>query len=58
MLLIGGGTDRSSRTLRSAYRKLKKNGVKTDLFWDDKKTHFIMVNRTEEIVDFLSRNLK
>ena len=58
VLLIGGGKDRSSGTLRSAYRKLKTNGVKTDLFWDDKDTHFIMVNRTDEIIGFLNHNLK
>lgn len=48
----------AAKTLRSAYRKFKMNGVKTDLFWDDKETHFIMVVRTDEIIDFLNENLQ
>lgn len=58
VLLIGGGKDHSSGTLQSSYRTLKNNGGKTDLFWDDEETHFILVNQTDEIIDFMSKNLK
>ena len=57
VLLIGGGKDPSSATLPQAHRTLKNNGTKTDLFWDDGETHFIMVNRADEIIDFLNENL-
>ena len=36
----------------------KNNGGKTDLFWDDEETHFILVNQTDKIIDFMSKNLK
>lgn len=58
VLLIGGGKDHSSGSLRGAYRTLKRNGTKTDLYWDDKDTHFILVNQTDEIIDFVNKNLK
>lgn len=58
VLLIGGGKDHSSSSLPGAYRTLKSNGTPTDLFWDDKETHFIMVNKTDEIIEFIKRNLK
>jgi hypothetical protein len=37
---------------------LKGNGTKTDIYWDDEETHFILVNQTDEIIDFINRNLK
>ena len=55
---IGGGKDHSSGSLRGAYRTLKNNGGKTDLFWDDEETHFILVNQTDEIIDFVNKNLQ
>ena len=58
VLLVGGGKDHSSGSLRSAYRTLKNNGTKTDLYWDDEDTHFILVNQTDEIINFVNRNLK
>ncbi|MBQ8243099.1 MAG: hypothetical protein IJZ40_06475 [Bacteroidaceae bacterium] len=58
VLLIGGGKDHSSGSLHGAHRTLKSNGTKTDLYWDDEDTHFILVNQTDEIIDFLNRNLK
>lgn len=56
VLMIGGGKDHSSGSLPSAHRALKANGTKTDLFWDDEETHFIFVNKADEIVEFLNRN--
>ena len=58
VLLIGGGKDHSSGSLPGAYRALKNNGSKTDLFWDDEETHFIFVNQTDEIINFMNKNLK
>lgn len=55
---IGGGDDYFASTLLVAYRKLKGSGAKTDIFWDDKETHFVMVNKADEIIDFLNRNIR
>ena len=57
VLLIGGGKDHSSGTLRGAHRKLKSNGSKTELYWDDEETHFILVNQADEIMEFLNMNI-
>ena len=58
VLLIGGGNDHSAGSLHKAYRTLKRNGVKTYLYWDDNETHFIFVNQTDEIIEFLNKNIK
>jgi hypothetical protein len=58
VLLIGGGKDHSSGSLRGAYRALKGNDTKTDIYWDDEETHFILVNHTDKIIDFINRNIK
>ena len=58
VLLIGGGKDHSSGSLRDAYHALKGNGTKTDIYWDDEETHFILVNQTDEIINFMNKNLK
>ena len=58
VLLVGGGKDHSAGSLPGAYRTLKNNGGKTDLFWSDDETHFIFVNQMDEIIDFLNRNMK
>ena len=58
VLLIGGGKDHSSGTLQGAYRTIKNNGSKTELFWDDEETHFILVNQTDEIIDFVKNKLQ
>ena len=58
VLFIGGGKDHSSGSLPKAWHILKRNGADTDLFWKDDETHFIFVNRTDEIVNFLNRNIR
>ena len=58
VLLIGGGKDHSSSSLRGAHRALRSNGTKTNMYWDDEETHFILVNQTDEIIDFMNRNMK
>ncbi len=57
VLLIGGGKDHSSGTFPGAYHKLRSNGIKTELYWDDEDTHFILVNQADEIIDFLNKNI-
>ena len=57
VLLIGGGIDHSSGSLRSAYRTIKTNGGRPDLFWDDEETHLIFVNKADEITDFINSNI-
>lgn len=58
VLLVGGGRDHSAGSMPGVYRALKQNGTKTDLFWKEDETHFIFVNRADEIIDFLNRNIK
>lgn len=58
VLLVGGGKDHSSGSLLSGYRVLKQNGTKTHLYWKEDETHFILVNRADEIIDFLNSNIK
>lgn len=58
VLMIGGGKDHSSGSLRGAHAQLKANGTSTDIYWQDDETHFILVNRKDEIVEFLNRNLQ
>ena len=53
VLLIGGGEDRSAGSLHSAYKELKRNGTKTDIYWQNTETHFILVNKKDEIISFL-----
>ena len=43
VLLVGGGKDHSAGSLPGAYRALKNNGGKADVFWSDDDTHFIFV---------------
>ena len=58
VLFIGGGKDFSSGSLYEAYRTLKNQGNKTNIYWDKDETHFILVNQTDEIIEFLNKNLK
>lgn len=58
VLFIGGGGDYFASTLPVAYSKLKSSGARTDIFWEDDETHFIMVNKVDEIIDFLNRNMR
>jgi hypothetical protein len=57
-LFIGGGDDYFSSTLPVAYDKLKNNGSKTNIYWDDNESHFIIVNKADEVINFLNKNLQ
>ena len=57
IIMVGGGKDGSSRTLRSAYRKLKSNETQTALFWDPDETHFILVNQQSDVLRFLKKEM-
>ena len=56
VLLIGGGYDPSSRSLKPAYNKLKSNGMATELYWQHDEGHYMLVNKSEEIMSFLNSN--
>ncbi len=58
VLFIGGGDDYFSSTLPVAYDKLKNNGSKTNIYWDDNESHFIIVNKADEVINFLNKNLQ
>jgi pimeloyl-ACP methyl ester carboxylesterase len=57
VLLIGGGKDGSSGSLPGAYNRLKRNGTKVDMYWQEDEGHFIFVNDRNEIVEFLNKNI-
>ena len=58
LLLIGSGGDPSAGSLKPAYARLKENGSKTDLYWQNDETHYLLVNKKEEILSFLKSNYK
>ena len=57
IILIGGGLDGSSRSLPGAYKQLKKQGSSSAIYWDDKATHFILVNQQNKILKFLNTQM-
>lgn len=57
VLMIGGGKDASSAGLPSAHRKLKRCGTPSELYFDEKANHFILVYQAEGIVKFLNSNM-
>ena len=57
ILLIGGGRDGSSSTMPSAYKRLQQKGAKTAMYWEENETHFIMVNKQDELIDFLNEQM-
>lgn len=56
--LIGGGKDSSSRLMPSQYSKLKAMGVDAGLYFKEEDNHFILVNQTTEIIDFLKERMQ
>ncbi len=56
ILLIGGGGDPSSSSLKPAYTKLKENGSKAELYWQNDETHYLLVNKKDEIISLLNSN--
>ena len=55
--LIGGGRDNSSCQLPVQHRELRRMGVDADIFFDTEENHYIMVNKREEILNFLKERL-
>lgn len=55
--LIGGGKDVSACRMPEQHKKLKKMGVKSELFYDEEENHFVLVNRREEIISFIKKSL-
>ena len=46
----------SEATMES--QKAGNSKALADLFWDDEETHFILVNQTDEIINFVKKNLQ
>ena len=55
--LIGGGQDHSSRLMPSQASRLSKMGVHGGLFFDPEENHYILVNRRNEIIEFLKQEM-
>ena len=55
--LIGGGQDQSSRLMPSQASRLSKMGVHGGLFFDPEENHYILVNRRNEIIEFLKQQM-
>ena len=51
--LIGGGIDPSSNRMASQHRQLRGLGVKSEIYFDEQENHFMLVNKREEILEFL-----
>lgn len=56
--LIGGGKDNSSKRMPSQYHELKRMGVDADVFFNTNENHYIMVNKREEILEFLKKRME
>ena len=55
---IGGGKDKSSCRMPEQCRQLKAMGVDAGIFFKDDENHFIMVNKREEIIEFLKDRMQ
>ena len=55
---IGGGKDGSSNRMPSQCRQLKAMGVDVDIYFKEDENHFILVNKREEIINFLKERLQ
>ena len=55
--LIGGGQDHSSRLMLNQASRLSKMGVHGGLFFDPEENHYILVNRRNEIIEFLKQEM-
>lgn len=56
VLLIGGNRDNSSGSMPGAYRALKNNGTKVDMYWGEGDTHYLLLTQTDDVVRFLNRH--
>ena len=55
VLLVGGGLDHSSGSMPGAYKVLKSNGTKADMYWGQDNTHFIFLVKQQDVIGFLNR---
>ena len=55
--LIGGGEDNSSLLMPSQTSRLSKMGVHTGLFFVPEENHYVLVNRRNEIIEFLKQQM-
>lgn len=57
VILIGGDKDLSASSMPSAYKRLKRNGVSTALFFEKNEGHYIFMCRLYDVIDFLEKEL-
>jgi hypothetical protein len=57
VLMIGGGKDVSSSGLPGAKRKLDAAGTKTAILFEPDENHFILVNQSGKVFDFLNKEM-
>ena len=55
--LVGGGKDNSANRMPAQHRELRKMGVDADIYFDADENHFILVNKHEEILEFLRKRM-
>ena len=55
---IGGGKDNSSCRMPGQCRQLKSMSVDAGIYFKDDENHFILVNKREEIIDFLKDRMQ
>lgn len=50
---IGGGKDLSASRMPEQHKRLRRMGVKSEIYFEEAEDHFILVNKRENIIDFL-----
>ena len=55
---IGGGKDNSSCRMPEQCRQLKAMGVDAGIYFKDDENHFVLVNKREEIIEFLKNRMQ
>ena len=55
--LVGGVKDNSANRMPAQHRELRRIGVDADIFFDADENHYIMVNKREEILEFLKKRM-
>lgn len=57
VIMIGGGKDASSSGLPNAAQRLRSCGTNVALLFDQNDNHYILVHQTEEIFNFLNKEI-
>lgn len=54
---IGGGNDSSARLMPQQHRAMQRMGVRSEMFFDETENHFVLVNRRQDIIDFINEQI-